>query len=349
MSTKYIAGISGRYGKKIDLLTGQAVKTKILDKALREEYGEEKILALDTYNWKRNPFGLMMKCISMFKNAENIIFLPAQGGVKVFTKLYLFLNKFYHRRLHYYVVGGWIVEKIEKDQSLENALKKLDGIYVELQTMKKQLEERGFTNVYYVSKFRELNPISEKEIPVDFTEPLKVCTFSRVMKEKGIEDACNAVKKVNTYFGRTVYQLDIYGQVDTQYKDRFDRICGEFPNFIRYGGEVPFEESTTVLKEYYLLLFPTVYHGEGYPNTLVDAFAAGLPVVATNWKYNQELINNGKDGIVYDYHVPEQIEKILIDLAQDKEKVKKMKINCVKRCNEYIPKNAIRPLIQNME
>ena len=41
-------------------------------------------------------------------------------------------------------------------------------------------------------------------------KPLPLCTFSRVMKEKGIEDAVYAVRTVNEHFGRTVYTLDIY-------------------------------------------------------------------------------------------------------------------------------------------
>ena len=38
------------------------------------------------------------------------------------------------------------------------------------------------------------------------------------MKEKGIEDAINAVESVNAHFGRTVYTLDIFGQGDVEYK-----------------------------------------------------------------------------------------------------------------------------------
>lgn len=58
------------------------------------------------------------------------------------------------------------------------------------------------------------------------SEPLPLCTFSRVMKEKGIEDAVNAVKSVNKYFGRVVYTLDIYGQVDSNQTGWFDNLRG---------------------------------------------------------------------------------------------------------------------------
>lgn len=349
MNARYRIGISGRYGNGIELLTGQAVKTKILDKALRDKYGNESVVSLDTYNWKKHSLKLFINCISMFKNAENIVFLPAQGGIKFFTIFYLILNTLFHRRLHYYVVGGWIVEKIEQDKFLERVLKKIDGIYVELDKMKAQLEEKGFKNIYYVNKFRQLNPIKEDEIPEKFDRPLKVCTFSRVMKEKGIEDACNAVKNANMHLGYIAYSLDIYGQIDTEYESEFNELCKNFPEYIHYCGQVVFEKSAEILKNYYLLLFPTVYHGEGYPNTLVDAFAAALPVIASDWKYNAELIRDGIDGIVYDYHNPRQLDNILIDLSQKEDYVRKMKSNCLKRCNEYIPQNAIKALVENIK
>ena len=49
------------------------------------------------------------------------------------------------------------------------------------------------------------------------------------MKEKGIEDAINAVESINAHFGRTVYTLDIFGQVDVEYKERFSQLEKSFP------------------------------------------------------------------------------------------------------------------------
>lgn len=61
-------------------------------------------------------------------------------------------------------------------------------------------------------KYRYLSVLSPIKCNNNITkqEPLRLCTFSRVMKEKGIEDAVNAVEAVNEYFGRLVYTLDIW-------------------------------------------------------------------------------------------------------------------------------------------
>lgn len=121
--------------------------------------------------------------------------------------------------------------------------------------------------------------------------PLKLCTFSRVMREKGIEDAVNVVETVNRELGLTVFTLDIYGQVDSVQIEWFDELQSKFPSYIRYAGLVPFDKSVDVLKEYFALLFPTYYEGEGFAGTLIDAFSAGVPVIASDWKYNTEIVN----------------------------------------------------------
>ena len=71
-----------------------------------------------------------------------------------------------------------------------------------------------------------------------------------------------------------------------------------FPKYVSYGGKVPFDKSVDILKNYFALLFPTYYDGEGFAGTLIDAFSAGVPVIASDWKYNAEIVNE-KVGIVY--------------------------------------------------
>ena len=132
-------------------------------------------------------------------------------------------------------------------------------------------------------------------------KPLSLCTFSRVMKEKGIEDVVNAVKTVNDHFGRTVYTLDIYGQVDSAQTEWFNELKSIFSSYIKYGELVPFDKSVEVLKNYFALLFPTYYEGEGFAGTLLDAMAAGVPVIASDWRYNTEIVNE-KTGYVYSSH-----------------------------------------------
>ena len=63
--------------------------------------------------------------------------------------------------------------------------------------MKVNMEKLGFSNIYILPNCKELKILKENELVYATSKPFKLCTFSRVMKEKGIEDAVNAVEEIN--------------------------------------------------------------------------------------------------------------------------------------------------------
>ena len=82
------------------------------------------------------------------------------------------------------------------------------------------------------------------------------------MREKGIEDAVNAVMLVNTGLGVQAFSLDIYGQADGAQNEWVDSLREKFPSYIVTVGVVSFDKSVDVLKDYFALLFPTYYDRE---------------------------------------------------------------------------------------
>lgn len=179
--------------------------------------------------------------------------------------------------------------------------------------------------------------------------PLKLCTFSRVLKEKGIENAIDAVTCINEQNKREIFSLDIYGQIDDAYKEEFMMKQKNFPEYINYGGVIPFDRSSEVLKDYYALIFPTYYEGEGFAGTLIDAMAAGVPVIASDWKYNTEIVNENITGILF----PAQDTKILIDklmqIYTENMWWNHMKKESLKQAFKYLPQNTIQIFIDNLE
>jgi glycosyltransferase involved in cell wall biosynthesis len=76
-----------------------------------------------------------------------------------------------------------------------------------------------------------------------------------------------------------------------------------FPEYIKYRGVVKFSDSVKVLKDYFALLFTIYYEGEGFAGTVLDAYASGVPVIATNWRYNSEIVQDKIDGIIFEKSV----------------------------------------------
>ncbi len=344
----YKVGICGYFGFGKDFVSGQTDKTKAVYNAIAEVIGKENIKVLDSCGWQKNPLKLIMNCRKLLAECENVIMMPARRGFKVFPRVFEALNKSFGRKLHYVVVGGWLPDRLESEPKLIPSIKKLDYVYVELEQMRDKLNNLGISNVIYMPNFRKTNALTPEELIYSTSEPYRLCTFSRILREKGIEEAIEAVRFVNNKLGRTVYTLDIYGMVEPVYQSRFDEIIKSFEPYISYKGFIHTDDSTNELKSCFALLFPTFCEGEGFAGTIIDAFAAGVPVIATDWHYNSSIIRHLVDGIVYDVSKPELLGNILLEIHSKPDSVNDMKISCLERASHFEPDEASLPLLREL-
>lgn len=339
--------ICGHFGGNKDFYDGQTIKTKNIYNALSKEYGEKEILKIDTYNWKKHPIEFMLKCIKGHKNSSNTIILPAQNGVRIFIPLFIFLNKFSKRKIFYIVVGGWLPDFLKNRNNLIKKMHKLDKIFVETNKMKRDLEDLEINNTDILVNFKNIRPINIQKLEFDI--PYKLCTFSRVMKEKGIEDAINVVKQINEEANKTIYTLDIYGQIDSNYIDKFDMLQKGFPEYIKYKGCIDSNKAVEVISKYFLLLFPTRFKTEGLPGTLIDAYNAGVPVIASNWNSSKEFVEENKTGLIYEFENQEDLKKKIEYAIENKEKIENMRDKCKRFSHMFRPEEAIKPLLNVLD
>jgi glycosyltransferase involved in cell wall biosynthesis len=283
------------------------------------------------------------------KYCSDILILFSRNGMKVFFPMIYIMNRIFKTaHVHHVVIGGNLNILLEKHPSWKKSLQSFEGNYVETASMKMKLNAQGIKNAIILSNFKELEILNEEQLLEDLGMPHKLCTFSRVMREKGIEEAINAVIRINDKAKRVIYTLDIYGQVDSSYADRFEYLMKNIPKYINYMGVVPFDKSVEVLKNYYLLLFPSYFDGEGFPGTLIDALSSGVPIIASDWHYNAEIIEEGKTGMI----VPPKDIDSLVDVLQrctDNEiQISQMKKNCIKEAKKFTPTNALKPLLERL-
>ena len=95
--------------------------------------------------------------------------------------------------------------------------------------------------------------------------------------------------------------IDIYGplQGGIEEKDFLGRLT-------KYRGQLDQKQVAEVLKKYDVLILPTFYKGEGYPGVILEAYFAGVPVIATRWRAIPEIVNESS-GIL----IPPKDEKSL--------------------------------------
>lgn len=321
---------------------GQEVKTCILADALEAEYG--KVYRIDTLAHK-SRFKMPFQLLWAMATCTDIIMLPAHNGLVVLSKLLTKLNSIFNRRLHYSVIGGWLQDLLPQHPDVMAALHKYSGIYVETQTMKDALNKMGYTNVCVVPNCKPLQIVAEDGMPRSYSEPYKLVTFSRVTEKKGIGTAVDIVMAINKRFGRELYKLDIYGPVDPgEDTEWFEETKKKFSSAITYKGNAPFDKSVEILSGYFALLFPTQYYTEGIPGTIIDAYAAGVPVISARWKSFADVVVDGVTGIGYDFNANSCLENLLIKIVESPDIVINLKRGCVKKAEDFLPENAIKPI-----
>lgn len=338
--------VIGVYGNGPEYTTGQAVKCFELINWLKNTYGEEEVLVVNTHNWKKNPYKLFTSFIHAMKSCKNIILMPAQHGVKVFAPLCAMLNKFYHRSVHYVVIGGWLAEMLRENAFLKKSVNSFDGTYAELRSMVGKLEKVGVGNAVYMPNCRNYDSsYSDSELKPDH---FRVCTYSRVIPEKGIEDAVRIVEKANLKLGRDVFSLDVYGKVSKEYEKEFETLMNT-NKCASYCGCRNADETAEALKGYFALLFPTYYVGEGFAGTVLDAFGLRLPVIANDWKYNAEIICDHENGMIYSYRNTEEAADCLLELYRSPDLYHHIQNGCMESAMEYSTDRVMGEFIKRLK
>lgn len=102
------------------------------------------------------------------------------------------------------------------------------------------------------------------------------------------------------------------------------------------------------IKNYFALLFPIYYHGEGFGDTLIDAMAASTPVIAIDWRFNKEVVKPGKTGVLIKDCDSKRIQEKLVKIAENPNMWNAMRITLLDEAHKYEPRKAIKPLMERM-
>lgn len=345
---KRIAIIGHFGGDRNDCLDGQTVKTRILYQELISNT-DWNIQKIDTYYKKKHPLYLINAIVRAVLFRKDLIVLLSINGMRFLFPLLFFLTKFFRIKVFHDVIGGNLHLYVNQYPCFKKYLNSFVINWVETERLRKQLNEVGVDNCAVIPNFKRLRIVKMEELESENKQPFKFCTFSRVMKEKGIEAAISCIQDINKERDSVVCSLDIYGPIELEYSNHFEQLMQNTPDYIRYKGTVPFDQSVEVLKNYYALLFPTFWIGEGFPGTIIDAFSAGLPVIASDWNSNAEIVDNFRDGIVYPNETVSSLKDSVLFLINNNEDHIKMRSNCINKASYYQPELNVQKIINAVE
>ncbi|MDI9468639.1 MAG: glycosyltransferase [Bacillota bacterium] len=350
-------GIVGHFAQGLVFNDGQTQKTRHLAELLTARYGAERLQLVDTHGWTRRPWQLWRSCRQVAEDSDHILILPAHNGVRVFVPLFTSIARRHpHLSLSYVVVGGWLPDLVARHPRLLRDLKGFRAILVETTVMLNRLQEMGLENVRILRNMRRFTPLNEEALVYPQTAPWRFAIFSRLNEQKGITDAIDAVLQVNR---RLVHEgeaeaevwLDIYGPVEESYRDAFHaalkRAEAEWPGTIRWQGEIPSEKAIETLAGHFALLFPTRYPTEGIPGSIIDAYAAGLPVLASRWQAFSDVVEEGVTGLGYEFGSREALTELILHSIRHAYQINAMRPACLSRSRDFLPESVL-PVLEEL-
>lgn len=349
MAVKYKIGIWGQFGDGGKIADGQAVRTTVITRELKNRYGAESIFIVNTNNWKKHPFSFLWNTLKMNASCEKVCIFPADNGFKVCVPILNLSNALFRRKLLYVVIGGFLPALLRRKPGYLKMLKKYEALFVQTPNLQKELGELGLEKVYILSNLKRLNTLKPEQVRLCQQEQIKVCTLSRITESKGIAYAVEAVKLANEALGGKKIHLDIFGICPPDYQKEFDALLAQNSDFVTYGGVVDFDKTTETLKNYFAMLFPTYYYGEGFPGNVVDAYNAALPMIATDWNYNGEVIEDGKNGTLVPIQDAKAMCDALLELYNDRDRAYEIAMYNLKTAGEYTPDKVLEKFYEFLD
>ena len=214
------------------------------------------------------------------------------------------------RSIIYWIIGGSIANWIKEGKVCSKTYQIVDTFIAEGTKMLKTFSDCGFNNTLYVPNFKHVDYIPEK--PVRNDGSVKFVFLSRIIPQKGCKMIINAVTQLNN-MSYTRFSVDFYGPIEKSYKDEFLASISELKN-VRYNGFLDLNQQVNYdeLAKYDVMLFPTYWDGEGFPGIAIDAFVSGLPVIATDWSLNSDIIKDGVTGKILPVKLSDKINTALL-------------------------------------
>ncbi len=120
----------------------------------------------------------------------------------------------------------------------------------------------------------------------------------RLSAEKGVHTLLRAWKKM-----RSVIPLVIVG--DGPQRVQLENECSALGlQQVRFAGQLPREQVLATIKDSRFLVFPSEWY-ECFPMTIIEAFACGVPVIASSLGGREELVAESNAGLVFEAGNPE--------------------------------------------
>ena len=247
--------------------------------------------------------------IVITKHLDSFAFESSRGQNKAFSGLFLEKILFYYADALIFITKN-VKNYFKKKINLKNVFHKV--IYYGFLIEEKKINLKKYVKLKSQKIFYKKNPI--------------ILNIARHVKQKRIEQILYSFKIILKKYPNALL-IQIGNGPET---NRLKQIC----NKLKINKNVKWVHYTTNIFEYFKLsnIFCLTSDYEGLGLVVLEAYAAGVPVVASNKSALPEIILNSKTGLLADNENSHEIAKCIIKIYSNHE----LKNTIVKNAKKFL-------------
>jgi glycosyltransferase involved in cell wall biosynthesis len=188
------------------------------------------------------------------------------------------------------------------------AMKNADSVIALTEDMKQAMRSIYGRNIAVIPNGIELKEYTEKRLVKEVEYPSKRIIFvGRLHPIKGVQYLLQGMKMVHEEMPDAKLILVGDGEEREHLESLTDSL--EIRECVEFVGKVPHERVQDYMNQSEVFVLPSL--SEGFPVTILEAMACGLPIVATRVRGIPDIIEDGTNGYLVDTKNPKQIAQAL--------------------------------------
>lgn len=316
---------------------GETMKNQLFLKRFNELF--EKVVPIDTFQWQKHPRTLVKLFFGLLFNPNAKVII---SGSRSSRFLINFLYRFpINKHVYFWVVGGDLPIAVRKGLFNVKALNSLVYLPVQGQSMVEELNKLGVKNAIFVPNSKPITyhpTIKQHEAQT----PYRFVFLSRIHPDKGFKEIREASEMLDVAGYKGQYTIDFYGSKAAEFADEFDALIAQRDAW-NYNGymDLTTDAGYELLSSYDMMIFPTYWRGEGFPGVVLDANIAGVPIIASDWNLNTEVIEHNRTGIIIPTHDASALYEAMKNVITGEIDLFAMKNTCVEHVQQYDFRNVL--------
>lgn len=326
---------------------GISMKNFFLQKKFREYYEKIDTVCINKADGKLSYFLSVIRVIflSICNRKSKIVISANTGDAYALVKALVLFGM--ADRCYYWAPGGvfHILVRKKYDKYFFMRIKK---IYVQSLVMVEELKRIGFRNTMCVPNckkvYRDIDVRCRKKGLVNFVY------LSRIHPLKGCRLIMECAERLNEMGYGKSFNVDFWGNIFPDYREEFVSCCNKISN-VHYKGYIDLmgKQGYEKLSSYDMMLFPTFWWGEGFPGIIIDSYISGVPIIASDWNFNSEVVDSDT-GIIIEAQNADELLKSMKAVIDGEYDLNKLSQECKKRALSYDIENVLsKSNLQKME